>query len=132
MNQIERADHLHGSLLLKHSKSKHLDSIPFSVKYNPAMQNIKEIINKQWNILSINSGFKKTVNNIQTVIAFDKRTSLKHLTETNTKNKQKFLTPTLTKTKSKLICPMLQQSTILLYKHPKQRDLCNFSPSHLS
>ena len=44
--QIERVDHLDRSLLLKHCKPKHKDTIPFSLTYNPVLPNIKEIINK--------------------------------------------------------------------------------------
>ena len=44
--QIERIDHLDKSLLLKNCKPKRKDSIPFSVKYNSVLPNIKEIINK--------------------------------------------------------------------------------------
>ena len=75
--QIERLDHLDRSLFLKQCKSKRKHSISFSVTYNPVLLNIKEIINKHWYILSANSSFKETFNNIQPMIAFCKNTSLK-------------------------------------------------------
>ena len=61
------------------------------------LPNIKEIINKHWHILSIDSTFKEIFNNLQPMIAFRKNTSLKQPIGTNTKrNNQKFLTPTKT------------------------------------
>ena len=71
--QIERVNHLYRSLLLK-CKPKRRDSIPLLVTYNPVLSNIKEIINKHWHILNINSNFKETFNNIQHLIAFPKTT----------------------------------------------------------
>ena len=95
--QIGRVDHLDRSLLLKHCKPKHKDSIPFSVTYK-VLPNIKEIINKHWHILNINSSFKEIFNSLQLVIAFRKNTSLKQPIGTNTiRNNQKF-TPTQTAT----------------------------------
>ena len=97
--QIQRVDHLDRSWLLKHCKHKRKDSITFPVTYNPVLQNIKEIIIKQWHILSINSSFKEIFNSSQTMIAFRKNSSLKQLMRTNTiRNNQKFLTLTQTTT----------------------------------
>ena len=97
--QIERADHLHESLLLQHRKPKRKEKIQFSLTYNPVLSNIKEIISKHWHILSIDSSFKEIFNSLQTMIAFRKNTSLKLLIGTNTiRNNQKFLTPTQTTT----------------------------------
>ena len=97
--QIQRVDHLDWSWLLKHCKPKRKDSITFPVTYNPVLQNIKEIIIKQWHILSINSSFKEIFNSSQTMIAFRKNSSLKQLMRTNTiRNNQKFLTLTQTTT----------------------------------
>ena len=91
--QIERVDHLDRSLLIKHCKPKHKDTIPFSLTYNPVLPNIKEIINKHWHILSIDSRFKEILNNLQPMIAFCKNASLKQIIGTNTiKNNQEFLT----------------------------------------
>ena len=81
--QIERVDHIDRSLLLKHCKPKRKDSIPFLLTYNPVLPNIKEIINKHWHILSINSNFKEIFNNLQPKTAFRKNTSLKQLIGTN-------------------------------------------------
>ena len=75
--QIEGVDHLDRSLLLKHCKHKREDSIPFSVTYNSMLPNIKEIINKHWPMLNIDSSFKEICNSSQLVIAFSKNTSLK-------------------------------------------------------
>ena len=97
--QIERVDHLDRSLLLKNCKPKYKDSIPFSVTYNSVLPNIKEVINKHWHILNIDSSFKEIFNSLQLMIAFRKNTSLKQLIGTNTiRNNQKFLTPTQTTT----------------------------------
>ena len=49
--KIERVDHLDRSLFLKYCKPKHKDTTPFSLRYNPVLPNIKEIINKHWHIL---------------------------------------------------------------------------------
>ena len=87
------------SLLPKNCKPKRKDSIPFSVTYNSVLPNIKEIINKHWHILNIDSSFKEIFNSSQLMIAFRKNTSLKQLIGTNTiRNNQKFLTPTQTTT----------------------------------
>ena len=97
--QIERVDHLDRSLLLKNCKPKRKDSIPFSVTYNSVLPNIKEIINKHWHILNIDSSFKEIFNSSQLMIAFRKNTSLKQLIGTNTiRNNQKFVTHTQTTT----------------------------------
>ena len=138
--QIERVDHLDRSLLLKHCKPKHKDTIPFSLTYNPVLPNIKEIINKYWHILSINITFKEIFSNLQ-LIAFRKNTSLKELIGTNTiGNNQKFLTPMQTTTTDRSMYPMLHKLITLLstssqnnniHNHSNQRDLYNFSPSHL-
>ena len=73
---IERVDHLDRSLLLKHCEPKCKDTILFLLTYNPLLPNIKEIINKHWHILSIDSTFKEIFNNLQPMIAFRKNTSL--------------------------------------------------------
>ena len=88
--QIERVDHLDRSLLLKNCKPKRKDSIPFSVTYNSVLPNIKEIINKHWQILNIDSSFKEIFNSSQLMIAFLKNTSLKQLIGTNARNNQNF------------------------------------------
>ena len=63
------------------------------------LPNIKEIINKHWNVLNIDNSFKEIFNSSQLTIAFHKNTSLKQLIRTNTiRNNQKFLTPTQTTT----------------------------------
>ena len=63
------------------------------------LPNIKEIINKHWHVLNIDSSFKEIFNSLQLTIAFHKNTSLKQLIGTNTiRNHQKFLTPTQTTT----------------------------------
>ena len=99
--QIERVDHLDRSLLLKNCKPKRKDSIPFSVTYNSVLPNIKEIINKHWHILNLDSSFKEIFNSSQLMIAFRKSTSLKQLIRTKTiRNNQKFLTTTQTTTAS--------------------------------
>ena len=93
--QIERVDHLDRSLLLKNCRPKRKDSIRFSVTYNSLLRNIKEIINKHWHILNIDSSFKEMLNSSQLIIAFRKNTSSKQLIGTNTiRSNQKFLTPT--------------------------------------
>ena len=97
--QIERVDHLDRSLLLKNYKPKRKDSVPLSVTYNSVLPNIKEIINKHWHILNIDSSLKKIFNSSQLMIAFRKNTSLKQLIGTNTiRSNQKFLTPRQTTT----------------------------------
>ena len=102
--QIERVCHLDRSLLLKHCKPKRKDSIPFSVTYSPVLPNIKEIINKHWFILSIDSSFNEISNNLLPMIAFRKNTILELLIGTNTiRNNQKFLTPTETTTTGQCI-----------------------------
>ena len=68
--QIESVDHLNRSLLFKNCKPKRKDSIPFSVTYNSVLPNIKEIINKHWHILNIDSRFKEIFNSSQLIIAF--------------------------------------------------------------
>ena len=75
--QIDRVDHLDRSLLLKSCKPKRKDSIPFSVTYNSVLPNIKEIINKHFHILNIDSSFKEIFSSSQLMIAFCKNTSLK-------------------------------------------------------
>ena len=75
--QIERVDHLNISLLLKNCKTNRNDSIPFSVTYNSVLPNIKEIINKHFHILNIDSSFKEIFSSSQLMIAFCKNTSLK-------------------------------------------------------
>ena len=103
------------------------------------LSNIKEIVNKHCHILNIDSSFKEIFNSSQLLIAFRKSTSLKQLMETNTiRNNQKFLTPTQKTTAG--MYPMLHQSIASLptgsqnnniYKNSNQRDLYNFSTSHL-
>ena len=70
--QVERVDHLDRSLLLKYSKPKGKDTIPFLLTHNLVLPNVKEIINKHWQILSIDSSFKEIFNNLQPIIAFHK------------------------------------------------------------
>ena len=70
--QIERADHLDRSLLLKNCKPKHKHSILFTVTYNSVLPNIKEIINKHLHILNIGNSFKEIFNSSQLMIAFRK------------------------------------------------------------
>ena len=82
--QSHKFHHLDRSLLLKHCKPKRKDSIPFSVTYNPALPNIKEIVNKNWHILIIDSSFKERFNILQSMMAFHKNTRLKQLIGTNT------------------------------------------------
>ena len=53
--------------------------MPFLVTYNPVLPNIKEIINKHWNILGINRSFKETYNNVQPMVAFSENVNLKQL-----------------------------------------------------
>ena len=66
--------------------------MPFSVTYNSVLPKIKEIINKHWQILNLDSSFKKIFNSSQLMIAFRKNTNLKQLIGTNTiRNNQKFL-----------------------------------------
>ena len=83
--QIERVDYLNRSLLLKNYKPKPKDSIPFSVTYNSILQNIREIINKHWHILNIDSSFKEIFNSSQLMIAFWQ----KHKLKTTYRNKHK-------------------------------------------
>ena len=71
--KIERVDHLDRSLILKNCKSKGKDSIPLSVTYNSVLPNIKEIINKLWHILNIDSTFKEIFNSSQLMITFRKK-----------------------------------------------------------
>ena len=80
---------------IDHCKPKRKDSIPFSVTYNSVLPNIKEIINKHWHILNIDSSFKEIFNSLQLMIAFRKNAGLKQFIGTNTiRNNQKFLTTT--------------------------------------
>ena len=63
------------------------------------LPNIKEIINRHWHILNIDSSFREIFNSSQLMIAFLKNTSLKQLIGTNTiRNNQKIFTPTQTTT----------------------------------
>ena len=97
--QIERVDHLDGSSLLRHCKPKCKGSILFWVTHNLLLPNIRKVTKKHRHILSINSSFKETFNNIRPMIAFLKRVFLKQPIGTNTiKNNEKFLTPTKTTT----------------------------------
>ena len=124
---------------LKNYKPKRNDSIPFSVTYNSVLPNIKEIINKHWHVLNIDSSFKEIFNSSQLMIAFCKNTNLKQLIGTNTKrNNQNF--SHIHKQQPQINLPMLHQSIALLptsshnnniYKHSNQRDLYNSSASHL-
>ena len=87
------------SLLPKNCKPKRKDSIPFSVTYNSVLPNIKEMVNKHWHILNIDSSFKERLNSSELMIAFRKTTSLRESIGTNTiRNNQKFLAPTQTTT----------------------------------
>ena len=63
------------------------------------LPNIKEIKNKHWRILNIESSFNEIFNSSQLMMAFRKNKSLKQLTGKNTiKNNHKFLTTTQTTT----------------------------------
>lgn len=53
------------------------------------LPNIKEIINKHWHILVINNCIKESFNNIQTIKALRKNTTLKQLIGANTIKKIK-------------------------------------------
>ena len=79
------------------------------------LPNIKEIINKHWHILNIESTFKEIFNKLQAMIAFHKNTSLKQLIGTNTiRNNQKLLTPTKTTTTGQcrsLCCQQVLKTT---------------------
>ena len=86
--KIERVDHPDRSLLLKHCKSK--------LAYILVLLNKKEIRNKHQHMLSVNSSFKEIFNNIQPMIAFRKKTSLKQLVEKKKKSNQGFFTPART------------------------------------
>ena len=73
--------------------------MPFLVTYNPVLPNIKEIINKHWNILSINRSFKETYNNVQPMVAFRENVNLKQLIGINKiKSSQNVFTYTQTAT----------------------------------
>ena len=82
--QVERVNHLDRLLLLKHSKPKRKDTIPFSLTYNPVLPNIKEIINKHWHILSIDGSFKEIFKSLQPMIAFRKNTCCQQVLKTGT------------------------------------------------
>ena len=86
--KIERVDHPDRSLLLKHCKSK--------LAYILVLLNKKEIRNKHQHMLSVSSSFKEIFNNIQPMIAFRKKTSLKQLVEKKKKSNQGFFTPART------------------------------------
>ena len=73
--------------------------MPFLVTYNPVLPNIKEIINKHWNILGINRSFKETYNNVQPMVAFSENVNLKQLIGINKiKSSQNVFTYTQTAT----------------------------------
>ena len=55
------------------------------------LPNIKEIINKHWHILSIDSTFKEIFNNLQPMIDFRKNASLKQQIAANKFSKQQYL-----------------------------------------
>ena len=52
------------SLTLRYCKPKYKETMLFSLTYNPVLPNTKEIINKHWHILSINSTFKEIFTNL--------------------------------------------------------------------
>ena len=122
----QRVDQLERSSLLKHRKPKHKNTIPFSLTDKPLLPDIKKIIKRHWHILSIDSSFKEIFNNLQTMIAFHKNTSLKQLRRTNTiRNNQNFshffqffsqisYTKFFTNSNHRSLYPMLHQSTTLL------------------
>ena len=63
------------------------------------LQTKLQIINKHWHILHIDSSFKEIFNNLQLMIVFRKKTSLKQFIGTNTvRNNQKCIAPTQTTT----------------------------------
>ena len=133
--KIERVDHPDRSLLLKHCKSK--------LAYILVLLNKKEIINRHQHMLSVNSSFKEIFNNIQPMIAFRKKTSLKQLVEKKQNKKQPRIFHTYTNHtnhNSRPIYTILHHSITLLptisqnsniYKHVNERDLYNLSSSHL-
>ena len=117
-------------ILLKHCKPKRKDTIPFSLTSSQVLPNIKEITNKHWRILSIDSSFKAILNNLQPMIAFPKNTSVKKLIGTNTirKNK-KFITPTQTKTTDQCIARYTSRSLCCkLSKHSHLQALKPVKP----
>ena len=118
------------SLLPKNCKPKRKDSIPFSVTYNSVLPNIKEMVNKHWHILNIDSSFKERLNSSELMIAFRKTTSLKESIGTNTiRNNQKFLAPTQTTTAGQctpcytnrlLCCQQVLKTTTFTSTQPRQ------------
>ena len=93
------------------------------VTHNVMLPNIKEILNKHWHILSINSSFTKTLNNIQPMLAFCKNACLKQLIGTNTiRNNQKLTAPTQTATTGQCI-PCYTRRSLYANKFSKQQDL---------
>ena len=94
-------------------------------------------------MLSVNSSFKEIFNNIQPMIAFRKKTSLKQLVEKKQNKKQPRIFHTYTNHtnhNSRPIYTILHHSITLLptisqnsniYKLVNERDLYNLSSSHL-
>ena len=56
-NQIENVGNLERSTLLNKTNAVQKNVIPFSVTYSSTLHSIREIINKHWHILNINSTF---------------------------------------------------------------------------
>ena len=101
------------------------------VTHNLVLLNIKEILNKHLHILTINSSFTETLNNIQPMIAFCKNASLKQLKHSK---KQPKVSHSYTNN-NRSMNPMLHQSITLLptssqnnniYKHPNPKHLIIF------
>ena len=82
-NQIENVGNLERSTLLNKTNALQKNVIPFSVTYSSTLHSIREIINKHWHILNINSTFGN-VFKATPVIAFCINTLLKQIIGTNT------------------------------------------------
>ena len=61
-----------------------------SLTHNPVLPNIKEVINKHWHILSIDSSCKEIFNNLQPMIAIRKNINLKQLIGTQQEKTKNF------------------------------------------
>ena len=48
------------TLLAPKTKEKDQNIIPFVIRYNKTLPNVKQIINKQWHFLQINSNVRTT------------------------------------------------------------------------
>ena len=128
------------SLLWKHCKPTRKDSTPFLVTDNSVLSNIKEIINKHWYILNIESSFKELCNISQLMIAFCKIDKLKTTYRKKHNTKEPKIFHTYTTNNGRSMYPMLHQSIALLpassqnsniYNHSNQKHFYNFSTNHL-